>query len=151
MPRDVEIYVDGACSGNPGPGGWAYLLRTEDNEMSDSGGEPSTTNQRMELTAAIRALEALESQSNVRLYSDSQYLIQGMTEWINGWIANGWRTAGRKPVANRDLWEQLIGLTRENLWNEHHEVQWIQVPGHAGNRENELVDRLARAAIERYR
>ena len=139
----VEIHTDGACSGNPGPGGWGAVLSWQGTERELSGGEPLTTNNRMELMAAIHALEALKRPMRVRLYTDSEYLRQGITSWLAGWRARGWRTADRKPVKNQDLWERLDAARRR------HEVEWRWLKGHAGHAENERADRLARAAIKR--
>ena len=143
MRPEVEIWTDGACSGNPGPGGWAALLRYGDHERTLSGAEPRTTNNRMELLAAIRALEALRRPCRVRLVTDSEYLKKGVTEWLPRWKARGWRTSERKPVKNADLWRRLDELARR------HDVEWAWVRGHAGHPENERVDRLARAALKR--
>ncbi len=137
----VAIYTDGACSGNPGPGGWAALLRYRGQERWLNGAEPQTTNNRMELTAALRALESLKKSCAVDLTTDSQYLKQGVEQWMAGWKRNGWRTSGRDPVKNRDLWEaidRVLGL---------HEVRFHWVRGHDGHAENEAVDAHARAAI----
>ncbi len=141
----VEIFSDGACSGNPGPGGWGTLLRCNGTEKELSGYEPETTNNRMELTAAIEGLRALKRPCRVRLTTDSEYLKKGMTEWLEGWIRRGWKNSQKKPVANRDLWEELVRLA------ERHEVEWHWVRGHAGHPENERCDQLAREAIERGR
>ena len=138
----VEIYTDGACRGNPGPGGWAALLRRGADEKEIQGAEPETTNNRMELTAVIRALEALRRPVRVRLYTDSEYVRRGITEWLPEWKGRGWRTAARKPVKNQDLWERLDELAAP------HRIEWHWVPGHAGVPDNERVDRLANAAIE---
>ena len=138
----IEIYTDGACRGNPGPGGWAALLRKGTHEREISGAEPFTTNNRMELTAVIRALEALKRSVQARLYTDSEYVRRGITEWLPTWQARGWRTADRKPVKNQDLWQQLAALTPR------HQIEWHWVPGHAGVPDNERVDRLANAAID---
>jgi ribonuclease HI len=138
----IEIYTDGACRGNPGPGGWAALLRTGEHEREISGAEPLTTNNRMELTAVIRALEALKRPVEARLYTDSEYVRRGVTEWLAAWKARGWRTAGRKPVKNQDLWARLDEL-RAN-----HHIEWHWVPAHAGVPGNERVDRLANLAID---
>jgi ribonuclease HI len=143
--KKVEIHTDGACLGNPGPGGWAALLRYREREREIAGGEPLTTNNRMELMAAIQALETLTEPCEVDLHTDSQYLRQGITEWIRGWVARGWRTAGGRPVKNRDLWERLHAATRR------HVVRWHWVRGHAGHAENERVDALARAEAVRQR
>jgi ribonuclease HI len=137
----VEIHTDGACSGNPGPGGWAALLRSGPHEKMISGGEPATTNNRMELTAAIRALEALRQASEVVLWTDSEYLRRGVTEWMPRWKANGWRNAAKQPVANRELWEELDTLAGR------HRIDWRWVRGHSGHPENDRVDAAARAAV----
>ncbi len=139
---EVEVFTDGACRGNPGPGGWAALLRAGTRERLLCGREAQTTNNRMELLAAIAALEALKRPSRVRLATDSQYLMRGITEWLPRWKRNGWVTAGREPVKNRDLWQRLERAL------ERHRVHWQWVRGHAGHPENERVDRAARAAIE---
>ena len=141
----VEVFTDGACSGNPGPGGWGVVLRYKGHEKELSGGEPDTTNNRMELMAAIAALEALKRPSRVHLVTDSTYLRQGITEWIHRWRAKGWKTADRKPVKNRDLWQRLDDALAR------HEVEWEWTRGHAGHPENERADRLARQALERFR
>jgi ribonuclease HI len=138
----IEIYTDGACRGNPGPGGWAALLKMGDHEREISGAEALTTNNRMELMAVIRALEALKRPVQARLYTDSQYVRRGITEWISAWKARGWRTADRKPVKNQDLWQRLDEL------NANHRLEWHWVPGHAGVPGNERVDRLANEAID---
>lgn len=134
----VELFTDGSCSGNPGPGGWAALLRFGKAEKELCGGESATTNNRMELMAAIAGLEALHRPCCVDLYTDSQYVIRGIQEWIKGWRARGWRTASKQPVKNVDLWQRLDAAI------EPHEVQWHWVKGHSGHRENERVDALAR-------
>ncbi len=139
----IEAYTDGACSGNPGPGGWGVVLRSGGEERELSGGEAQTTNQRMELTAAIEALAATPEGAEVVVYSDSNYLVQGMREWLAGWKRRRWRNASGKPVANRDLWERLDALAARRR------VRWEWVRGHAGHPENERADRLARAAIPR--
>lgn len=141
----VEIYSDGACSGNPGPGGWGTILRWNGSVKELSGYHPETTNNRMELTAAIEGIAALKHPSSVRLTTDSKYLVQGITEWIHGWIRRGWKNSKKEAVANRDLWERLFELTRT------HHVEWKWVRGHAGHRENERCDTLARAAIQKGR
>ena len=138
----VEIYTDGACRGNPGPGGWAATLQWEGHLRELSGAERETTNNRMELTAVIRALEALKRPMAVRVYTDSQYVRQGITEWIANWKKRGWRTADKKPVKNRDLWEALDVATAR------HSVEWHWVKGHSGVPGNERVDALANAAID---
>jgi ribonuclease HI len=140
LPR-VIIYTDGACSGNPGPGGWGALLKFGQNEKELSGGDPQTTNNRMELTAAIEALKALKRPCQVHLHTDSQYLRKGITQWIAAWKCRGWKTSGKKPIKNQDLWWELDSAIQQ------HKIQWHWVRGHAGNRENERVDRLARKAI----
>jgi len=137
----VAIYTDGACSGNPGPGGWGALLIYNSHTRELSGGEPATTNNRMELTAAIMALEALKRPCRVNLYTDSAYLRHGITGWIHRWRRNGWRTAQKKPVLNADLWQRLDAACAR------HEVNWHWVRGHAGHTENERADALARAGM----
>jgi len=139
----VEIYTDGACSGNPGPGGWGALLRYKGVERELSGGEPHTTNNRMELMGAIAALEALTRQSQVRLYTDSAYVKNGITQWMVRWKANGWRTSDKKPVKNQDLWERLDAALGT------HQIDWQWVKGHAGDPDNERVDELARRAVRK--
>jgi ribonuclease HI len=141
----VLIYTDGACSGNPGPGGWGAVLISGEHERELSGGEPLTTNNRMEIMAAIAALEALKRPCAVDLHTDSQYLRQGITEWIGGWKARGWLTADKKAVKNEDLWKRL------DLARARHEVRWHWVKGHAGHPLNERADGLARAAIAAMR
>ena len=141
----VHLFTDGACSGNPGPGGWGAILRYAGVEKELSGGEAPTTNNRMELMAAIGALEALKRPSQVRLHTDSQYLRNGITSWIKRWKANGWRTADRKPVANADLWRRLETAIAP------HQVEWHWVRGHAGHPENERADALARAGLKAAR
>jgi len=141
----VEIYADGACKGNPGPGGWGALLRAGANEKELWGGENDTTNNRMELTAVIRALEALKRPVPIRLYTDSKYVQQGISSWIHNWKRNGWRTADKKPVKNADLWQQLDVLARQ------FQVEWIWVKGHAGNAGNERADALANRGIDDLR
>jgi len=140
----VEIWTDGACSGNPGPGGWGAILRFGEREKELSGGELLTTNNRMELTAAISALEALKRECEVDLHTDSQYLRQGVTGWMFGWKKNGWRTADRKPVKNEDLWRRLDEAT------ERHKIDWRWVKGHAGDEMNERADELARAGMKPF-
>lgn len=143
MQKDgsIDIFTDGACSGNPGPGGWGALLRWRDNEKEMKGGERETTNNRMEMMAAIQALETLKRPAQVRLHTDSTYLRDGITKWIHGWKAKGWKTAAKKPVKNVDLWKRLEAAI------EHHQVEWIWVKGHNGHPENERADELARAGI----
>ncbi|HHF7343919.1 TPA: ribonuclease HI [Legionella feeleii] len=138
----IKIYTDGACKGNPGPGGWGALLRYNGREKTLYGGETLTTNNRMELTAAIKALEALKRPCEVHLYTDSQYLRQGMMEWLGQWKKNGWRNSRKEPVKNVDLWQQLDALAMQ------HKIRWHWVKGHAGHPENELADALANQAIE---
>ena len=138
----VEIFTDGACSGNPGPGGWGAILRYGRHEREMHGGESWTTNNRMELMAAIQALEALTRSTQVTLYTDSVYLRDGITKWVDTWQQNGWRTASKKPVKNVDLWQRLVGATQR------HQVEWVWVRGHTGHPENERADALARSGIE---
>ncbi len=142
---EVEIFTDGACRGNPGPGGWAALLRTGGKERELSGGEALTTNNRMELTAAIRALAALKKPCRVALHTDSQYVREGITKWIHGWRKNGWRTADKKPVKNAELWQELLDAA------EPHRVEWHWVKGHSGHVENDRVDALACAEADARR
>ncbi len=144
-PQPVDIYTDGACSGNPGPGGWGAILRYNGIEKELSGGDPGTTNNRMEMMAAIAALEALKRPARVRLHTDSTYLKDGITKWIHAWKARGWKTANKKPVKNQDLWQRLEAALVP------HEVTWFWVKGHAGHAENERADELARTAIDRLR
>ena len=143
--KSVEIFTDGACKGNPGPGGWGALLRMGRHEKELSGGDPATTNNRMEMTAVLRALEALIEPCSVRLHSDSRYVIDGMTKWIEGWQKKGWKTASKKPVRNDDLWHELIEAAAP------HTIEWIWVRGHSGHPENERVDQLACAEAEAAR
>ncbi len=140
--KQVQIYTDGACRGNPGPGGWGVLLRFGDLEKSLYGGESLTTNNRMELLAAIRGLEALKEPCSVVLTTDSQYVRKGITEWLTGWKRNGWRTASKAPVKNADLWQVLDQL------NQRHQVDWRWIKGHSGHRENDLADQLANRGID---
>lgn len=141
----VEVWTDGACSGNPGPGGWGAVMKSNGHEKDLSGGEALTTNNRMELIAAIAALEALKRPSTVDLHTDSQYLRGGIMGWIHGWKKNGWKTSARKPVKNVDLWQRLDAL------REKHEVRWHWVKGHAGNEANERADQLARDGMEPFK
>ncbi|HUB96335.1 MAG TPA: ribonuclease HI [Stellaceae bacterium] len=141
----VDIFSDGACSGNPGPGGWGAVLRYKGVEREMSGGEAATTNNRMELMAAIAALEALKRPSKVRLHTDSQYLRDGITRWLTQWQARGWKTADKKPVKNMDLWQRLDAARSP------HHVEFLWVRGHAGHPENERADALARAGIDSVR
>lgn len=139
----VEIFTDGACSGNPGPGGWGAVMRFNGHERELSGGETETTNNRMELMAAIAALEALKRPMPVALTTDSTYVRDGITKWIHGWKRNGWKTAAKKPVKNADLWQRLDAAMKP------HDVEWHWVKGHAGHDENERADQLAREAVPR--
>lgn len=142
----VEIFTDGACSGNPGAGGWGALLRYKDTEKELSGAEVETTNNRMELTAVIEALKALKKECNITLYTDSRYVMDGITQWLPNWKKNNWRTSNKKsPVKNIDLWQELDALSGR------HEIRWIWVKGHNGHAENERVDKLAREAIAALR
>jgi ribonuclease HI len=145
MSTRVEIFTDGACKGNPGPGGWGAILRYGDRERELYGGEPHTTNNRMELTAVIRALEALTRRVPVVVHTDSQYVQKGISEWIRAWKARGWKTADRKPVSNVDLWQRLDTLAAQ------HEVEWRWVRGHAGHPENERADALANRGVAELR
>ena len=135
--QHVEIATDGACKGNPGPGGWGALLRMGDVEKELSGGEKLTTNNRMELMAAIKALEALKRPCKVTLSTDSRYVMDGLTKWLAGWQRNGWRTAAKQPVKNADLWRELIAAAKP------HQIEWVWVKGHAGHGDNERADQLA--------
>jgi ribonuclease HI len=141
----VEIFTDGACKGNPGPGGWGAVIRSGTNEKEISGGEPLTTNNRMEMMAAVEALNALKRPCHVILHTDSKYVMDGITKWIFGWQKNGWKTADRKPVKNAELWQVLVEATRR------HRIEWKWVRGHSGHPENERADQLACAAAESFR
>lgn len=141
----VEIFTDGACRGNPGPGGWGVVLRYGAHEKEMCGGERETTNNRMELTAVIRGLEAMKRPITAKVYSDSQYVLKGISEWIHGWKKNGWKTADKKPVKNADLWQLLDSLARQ------HKLEWIWVKGHAGHPENERADALANRGIDQLK
>lgn len=143
MIKTVEIYTDGACSGNPGPGGWGVLMRYGHHEKEFCGGEEETTNNRMEMMAVIEGLSALKKQTHVKLYTDSKYVMQGITQWLEGWKAKNWKTASKKPVKNKDLWQRIDSLVSE------HSVEFIWVKGHAGHPENERADALARSGIPR--
>jgi ribonuclease HI len=143
--KQVEIFTDGACSGNPGPGGWGAILRWDGKERELAGGTAHTTNNQMELIAAIKALEALKEKCAVNLYSDSSYLRDGIKTWIHGWKKNGWKTAGKKPVKNADLWQALDAARLR------HEVEFHWIKGHAGHSENERCDELAREALAPFR
>jgi ribonuclease HI len=138
---EVTMFTDGACSGNPGPGGWGAILMSGPHRKELNGGEAETTNNRMELFAAIAALEALKRASKVELHTDSNYLKDGITKWIHGWKRNGWRTADKKPVKNAELWQRLEAATK------HHDITWHWVKGHAGHPENERADELARQGL----
>lgn len=143
--KHVDIFTDGACSGNPGPGGWGAILRYGGIDRELSGGEAHTTNNRMELIAAIRALDALKERCEVDLYTDSSYVKDGIGGWIEGWKRNGWKTASKKPVKNVELWQELAQA------RDRHDVTWHWVKGHAGHPENERADELARLAMEPYK
>jgi ribonuclease HI len=145
VPEQVEIFTDGACRGNPGPGGWGALLRYQGKEHNLFGGEPQTTNNRMELMAAIEALRALKRPCEVVLTTDSQYVRQGITEWMVNWKKRGWKTAAKQPVKNADLWQQLDAAAQA------HKVDWRWVKGHSGHRENDIADALANRGIDEMR
>ncbi len=145
MSEVVELFTDGACKGNPGPGGWGSLLRFRSTEKELFGGEPDTTNNRMELTAVIKGLEALTRSCRVRIVTDSQYVKQGVTQWMARWRRNGWRTANKQPVKNRDLWEALDAQIGR------HQVEWQWVRGHSGHPENERADQLANQGVDQVR
>jgi ribonuclease HI len=142
MSKVVTIYTDGACRGNPGPGGWGVLLESGDRQLTLYGGEDPTTNNRMELTAVIRALEALKMKCHIELYTDSKYVLQGITEWLPNWKKRNWLTASKKPVQNVDLWQALDKLVSQN------EINWHWVKGHSGDRGNEIADQLANKGID---
>ncbi len=142
MTQAIEIFTDGACKGNPGPGGWGVLLRWGEHEKALCGGEPDTTNNRMELMAAIQGLQALKKSSQVILTTDSEYVMKGIREWMPNWKKRGWKTSSRQPVKNADLWQQLDELVTQ------HEVEWRWVRGHSGHRENEIADALANQGVE---
>lgn len=142
---NIEIFCDGACSGNPGPGGWGSILRSGERVKELSGAAAETTNNRMEMTAAIAALESLKRPCEVVLTTDSQYLVKGMTEWVHGWLRKGWVNSKKEPVLNRDLWERLLELSKI------HTIHWVWVRGHNGHTENERCDELARAAIATFK
>ncbi len=142
---EVTIYTDGACSGNPGPGGWGALLKFGDRQREMLGGEKETTNNKMELMAAIASLEALKRPCKVKLYTDSNYVKNGITTWIHGWKKNGWKTAAKKPVKNADLWKALLEAVNR------HDVSWHWVKGHAGDPGNEKADELARLGMEPFK
>lgn len=140
--KQLEIFTDGACKGNPGPGGWGAVIRYGKHEKEISGGDPDTTNNRMELSAAIEALKILTEPCHVKLHTDSKYVLDGITKWIHGWQRNGWKNASKQPVRNADLWRDLIDAVAR------HQVEWIWVKGHNGHPENERADRLASDAAE---
>lgn len=142
MSDMVEAFTDGACRGNPGPGGWGVLLRFKDHEKRLCGGEAETTNNRMELMAVIQALESLKQQCKVKLTSDSQYVLKGINEWMTNWKKRGWKTAAKKPVKNVDLWQRL------DKARESHSIEWVWVKGHSGHIENEIADELANQGID---
>ena len=142
---DVELFTDGACSGNPGPGGWAAILRMGERERELSGGEPATTNNRMELMGVISGLEALKRPCTVTINTDSKYVLDGASKWIHGWKKNGWRTADKKPVKNVELWQRLDAAQKP------HQLRWVWVKGHSGHVENERADELARLEVEKLR
>ncbi|OAG28684.1 ribonuclease HI [Thermodesulfatator autotrophicus] len=142
--KRVEIFVDGACLDNPGPGGYAAILRYKGQEKIITGGEANTTNNRMELMAAIKALESLKRPCQVKIFTDSRYLKDGITKWLPRWLENGFRTSAKKPVKNQDLWQKLAELTRK------HQVEWQWIKAHAGHPENERCDKLARAEAQKY-
>lgn len=142
--KKVEIFTDGACSGNPGIGGWGVLLRFGKYEKELSGGEVDTTNNKMEMTAVIEGLSQLKEPCDVTIYTDSQYVLKGYTQWLPSWIAKGWKTATKKPVANVELWQKIVELSKK------HHITWVWVKGHAGHQENERVDALARQFYENY-
>ena len=142
---DVELFTDGACSGNPGPGGWAAILRMGERERELSGGEPATTNNRMELMGVISGLEALKRPCTVTINTDSKYVLDGASKWIHGWKKNGWRTADKKPVKNVELWQRLDAAQKP------HKLTWVWVKGHSGHVENERADELARLEVEKLR
>ncbi|MCY0094175.1 ribonuclease HI [Hoeflea ulvae] len=143
--KHIEIFTDGACSGNPGPGGWGAILRHGETQKELCGGEAETTNNRMELLGAISALNALKSACEVDLYTDSKYVMDGISKWIFGWKKNGWKTAAKKPVKNAELWQAL------DQANQRHKVKWHWVKGHDGHAENERADELARAGMEPFK
>ena len=139
--KPIEMFTDGACKGNPGPGGWGAILRMGDSEKEMSGNEPQTTNNRMEMMAVLKGLAALKSPCHVKLHTDSRYVIDGITKWVFGWQKNGWRTADKKPVKNVELWQRLDAALKS------HQVRWHWVKGHAGHDENERADQLARDGV----
>ncbi|WP_397577989.1 ribonuclease HI [Sphingorhabdus sp.] len=140
--KQIEIFTDGACKGNPGPGGWGAIIRYGKHEKEIAGGDPDTTNNRMEMSAVIQALNALAEPCSVKLHTDSKYVIDGITKWIFGWQRNGWKNASKQPVRNADLWRQMVAAMAP------HQVEWIWVKGHNGHPENERADRLASDAAD---
>ena len=142
MSNSISIFTDGACRGNPGPGGWGVLILLEGEEITLYGGEDSTTNNQMEMMAAIKALEYFQEKTTIELVTDSSYLKDGIEKWIHGWKKNGWKTSAKKPVKNQDLWMKI------DVLNQFHEVQWKWVKGHSGHRENEIADLLANKGID---
>jgi ribonuclease HI len=140
--KQIEIYTDGACKGNPGPGGWGALIRYGDHEKEISGGDPDTTNNRMELMAAIQSLNVLIEPCSILLYTDSKYVCEGITKWVAGWQRNGWKNASKQPVRNADLWHDLIAASAR------HEIEWRWVKGHSGHEGNDRADKLASDAAE---
>lgn len=140
--KKITVYTDGACKGNPGPGGWGVLLEYNGRQKTMHGGEPQTTNNRMEMMAAISALETLREACEITLFTDSKYVMQGLTEWLPGWKARGWKTASKQPVKNQDLWERLDAAVQR------HKIEWRWVKGHAGDPGNEMADQLANKGIE---
>lgn len=143
IKQKIEIYTDGACLGNPGPGGWGAILLYKEHQKQISGSESDTTNNRMEITAVIQALKLLKGNPQITIYTDSKYVIDGITNWIRGWKKNNWRNANRKPVKNSELWQELDSLVS------NHQIEWVWVKGHSGNHYNEIVDDLARKEAER--
>ena len=143
--KHIDIFTDGACSGNPGPGGWGAVLRYGDTEKDLSGGEAATTNNRMELLAAISALNALKEPCEIDLHTDSKYVMDGISKWIHGWKKNGWKTADKKPVKNEELWKRLDAALKQ------HKIEWKWVKGHAGDEMNERADALARAGMAPFK
>jgi ribonuclease HI len=141
----IEIYTDGACSGNPGPGGWGAVLLYKEHEKKISGGEKNSTNNRMELRAVSEALKTLKKPSEIIVYTDSKYVMDGITKWIFGWKKNGWKTADKKPIKNIEFWQDLDAEVAR------HKIEWVWVKGHSGNRFNEVADQLARDAVEKFR
>ena len=142
--NEILIWTDGACSGNPGPGGWGVLIKNRNLSQKFNGGEPNTTNNRMELMAVIKALENVKFNSKIKIYTDSQYVKNGITIWITTWKNKNWKTSSNKEVKNRDLWEKLDKLVN------HYEIRWEWIRGHSGNIKNEIADQLARSAIPKY-